>query len=138
MPSNFTDKMEEAFRRRRSGGATKRNNKRVKKKGANKKKFCKKSHSGYNSTGEEHKFSNRLKIDTKLINKARENLVKQAKREGIKLRQTYVRKGKAEAFRGGRYFHAKQFKRGRRSVSKQKTWLGRVMRDIGRKSPEVT
>ena len=76
--------------------------------------------------------------DSKLINKARENLVKQAKREGIKLRQTYVRKGKQEAFRGGRYFHAKQFKRGRKSVSKQKTWLGRVMRDIERKSPEVT
>ena len=76
--------------------------------------------------------------DSKLINKARENLVKQAKKEGIKLRQTYVRKGKQEAVRGGRYFHAKQFKRGRRSVSKQKTWLGRVIRDIERKSPEIT
>ena len=76
--------------------------------------------------------------DSKLINKARENLVKQAKREGIKLRQSYVRKGKQEATQGGRYFHAKQFKRGRRSVSKQKTWLGRVIRDIERKSPKIT
>ena len=74
--------------------------------------------------------------DAKLINKARESLVGEAKREGISLRQSYKFKGKKEAAQSGRYFHAKQYKRGRASVKRQKTWLGRVIRDIKRKSPE--
>ena len=74
--------------------------------------------------------------DTKLINKARENLVKEAQKEKIKLRQTYKFKGKRESVRAARYFHAKQYKRGRASVKKQKVWLGRVIRDVKRKIDE--
>lgn len=74
--------------------------------------------------------------DSKLINKARENLVKLAKKRGIELRQTYTFKGKHEAHRCSRLLHAKQFNRARTSIKKQKTMLGRVIRDIQRKFPE--
>ena len=73
--------------------------------------------------------------DGKLINKAREHLVEEAKREDIKLRQSYKIKGKKEKVQSDRYFHAKQYKRGKASLKKQKNWLGRVIRDIKRKCP---
>jgi len=72
--------------------------------------------------------------DAKLINKARERLVKEARRGGISLRQSYKFKGKREAVMSSRYFHARQVKRARASIKRQKTWLGRVIRDIKRKS----
>ena len=74
--------------------------------------------------------------DAKLINKAREHLVEEAKREGIALRQSYKFKGKKEAAKSGRYFHEKQYRRGRASVKRQRTWLGRVIRDIRKKCSE--
>ena len=74
--------------------------------------------------------------DGKLINKAREKLVKKAKKENIALRQSYKFKGKREKAQSDRYFHAKQYKRARASLKKQKTWLGRVIRDIKRKCSE--
>ena len=73
--------------------------------------------------------------DAMLINKAREHLVDEAKREDISLRQSYKIKGKKEKAQSDRYFHAKQYKRGKASVKKQKNWLGRVIRDIKRKCP---
>ncbi|MBC8270151.1 MAG: IS5 family transposase [Rhodospirillaceae bacterium] len=72
--------------------------------------------------------------DAKLIHKARERLVKQAKRSGIKLRQSYVRVGKHALIAHQRYAHAKQFKRANRQLRKLKTYLGRTIRDIRRKS----
>ena len=71
--------------------------------------------------------------DAKLINRARERLVKEAKREALSLRQSYKFKGKEESVKSSRYFHAKQYKRGRASLKRQKNWLGRVIRDIRRK-----
>lgn len=70
--------------------------------------------------------------DAKLFNRCREQLVKLAKEQNIKLRQTYSRKGKTAALMVGRYAHARQFKRMRRENRKLKTWLGRVSRDIQR------
>ena len=75
--------------------------------------------------------------DAKLINKAREHLVDEAKRASICLRQSYKFKGKKEAAQSARYFHAKQYRRGKASVKRQRTWLGRVIRDIKRKTPEA-
>jgi IS5 family transposase len=72
--------------------------------------------------------------DSKLINKSRENLVKMAKARGIPLRQTYTFKGKHEAHRCSRLLHARQFNRAKTSIKKQKTMLGRVIRDIVRKT----
>ena len=71
--------------------------------------------------------------DAKLIHKARERLVKQAKRAGIDLRQSYVRVGKMALIAHQRYAHAKQYKRARRQLRKLKTFLGRTRRDIQRK-----
>ena len=71
--------------------------------------------------------------DAKLIHRARERLVKQAKAAGIKLRQSYVRVGKKALIQHQRYAHAKQYKRAGRQFRKLKTQLGRVRRDIGRK-----
>ena len=70
--------------------------------------------------------------DTKLLNRAREQLVKLASEHSLKVRQTYARVGKHAAFNAGRYAHAKQFKRMRKEVKKLKNYLGRTVRDIER------
>jgi len=76
----------------------------------------------------------RYPTDARLLNRARERLVKQAKTDGIELRQSYARLGKRELLQQSRYAHAKQFKRARRSTRKLKTFLGRVIRDVERKT----
>jgi IS5 family transposase len=71
--------------------------------------------------------------DAKLLNRAREKLVRLAKLNGIGLRQSYARVGKFALIQHQRYAHAKQFKRANRMLKKLRTYLGRVIRDIGRK-----
>ena len=71
--------------------------------------------------------------DARLLNRAREILVRLAKGNGIKLRQSYARVGKLALIKHQRYAHAKQFKRANRALRKLKTYLGRIIRDIGRK-----
>jgi IS5 family transposase len=71
--------------------------------------------------------------DARLLNRAREILVRLAKRCRIKLRQSYARVGKFALIKHQRYAHAKQFKRANRALKRLKTYLGRVIRDIGRK-----
>ena len=71
--------------------------------------------------------------DARLLNRAREILVRLAQRCGIKLRQSYARVGKFALIKHQRYAHAKQFKRANRALKKLKTYLGRIIRDIGRK-----
>jgi IS5 family transposase len=71
--------------------------------------------------------------DAKLLNRAREILVRLAGKHGVDLRQSYVRVGKYALIRHQRYAHAKQFKRANRSLKKLRTYLGRVIRDIARK-----
>lgn len=70
--------------------------------------------------------------DSKLLNRAREQLVELADECGLKLRQSYARVGKFSALNAGRYAHAKQFKRMRKEVKKLKNYLGRTVRDIER------
>ena len=71
--------------------------------------------------------------DAKLVNRAREKLVKLAKRLGVVLRQSYARVGKIELIKHQRYAHARQFKRANKALRKLKTYLGRVIRDVKRK-----
>src|SRR5438093_3665567 len=71
--------------------------------------------------------------DAKLLNRARERLVRLAKKLGVSLRQSYRRVGKLALIKHQRYAHAHQFKRANRSLRKLKTYLGRVIRDIGRR-----
>jgi hypothetical protein len=70
--------------------------------------------------------------DAKLINRAREKLVKLARKTGLDLRQSYVRVGKFALIKHQRYAHAKQFKRANKALRKLRTYLGRTIRDIGR------
>jgi IS5 family transposase len=74
--------------------------------------------------------------DAKLTHRAREKLVGLAKKHGIKLRQSYARVGKAALIRHQRYAHARQFKRANRCLKTLRTYLGRVIRDIGRKTAD--
>ena len=71
--------------------------------------------------------------DAKLLNRAREILVRLAAKQGVTLRQSYVRVGKYVLIKHQRYAHAKQFKRANRSLRTLRTYLGRVIRDIARK-----
>ncbi len=71
--------------------------------------------------------------DARLMHRAIEKLVGLAKREGVVLRQSYLRVAKRAAIMVGRYSHAHQFKRARRMLKFLRTRLGRLIRDIGRK-----
>lgn len=71
--------------------------------------------------------------DAKLLNRAREILVRLAVKHSVELRQSYARVGKYALIQHQRYAHAKQFKRANRSLRKLRTYLGRIIRDIGRK-----
>src|SRR6266700_1189557 len=61
--------------------------------------------------------------DAKLLNRARERLVRLAKKLGVSLRQSYRRVGKLALIKHQRYAHAHQFKRANRSLRKLKTYL---------------
>jgi IS5 family transposase len=71
--------------------------------------------------------------DAKLINRAREIMVRLAKRHGVMLRQSYTRVGKIALIKHQRYAHAHQFKRANKALRKLRTYLGRVIRDISRR-----
>lgn len=66
--------------------------------------------------------------DARLMHRALEKLVDLAKRNDVPLRQSYARVAKRAAIMVGRYSHAHQFKRARRSLKFLRTRLGRVIR----------
>ena len=72
--------------------------------------------------------------DARLYQKARRILVREARRAGIELRQSYVRVGQRALQKQGRYAHANQGRRARKETRKLKVYLGRVIRDIRRKA----
>ncbi|MEK0161898.1 IS5 family transposase [Pseudoalteromonas piscicida] len=74
--------------------------------------------------------------DSKLLQKCRNKLVGFAKQAGIVLRQSYERVGPKAAQKVASYAHAKQFKRMKKTLKKQKNYLRRVMKDILRKITE--
>jgi len=74
--------------------------------------------------------------DARLAHKARRALVRVAKAEGIKLRQTYERASKAALFLHSRYATARHFKRAARQTRKLQVFLGRVIRDVRRKQTQ--
>src|SRR4030088_214523 len=75
--------------------------------------------------------------DAKLLNRAREKLVRLAQLHAVPLRQSYARVGKFALVQHQRYAHAKQFKRANRMLKKLRTYLGRIIRDIGSKIEET-
>ena len=56
------------------------------------------------------------------------------RKQGVRLRQSYRRKGPQALQQANRYGHARQYKRLRREVKRLHTYLGRVVRDIERKT----
>ena len=78
----------------------------------------------------------RFPTDARLYNRMREKLVKAAGEAGIELRQTYVRVGKKALFQQQNYARASQYNRAKRQTKKLKTYLGRVVRDIKRKTTQ--
>ncbi len=74
--------------------------------------------------------------DAKLLEVAIRQLGKLAKKHDVALRQSYVRVAKRAAMMAGRYAHAKQFKRMNRQIKFLRTRLGRLIRDIRRKTQD--
>jgi IS5 family transposase len=72
--------------------------------------------------------------DAKLMLTAIRQLGKLARQHGVPLRQSYVRVARRAALMAGRYVHAKQFKRAGRELRFLRTRLGRLIRDIRRKT----
>ena len=72
-------------------------------------------------------------VDSRLLEIARHKVVSAAKRAGIACKQTYAKEGKTLRRKAGGYAHAKQFKRLRKTVKRQRTILGVVMREVQRK-----
>jgi IS5 family transposase len=70
--------------------------------------------------------------DSRLYERARDQLVALAQEAGVELRQSYARLAPRLALQVGRYAHAKQFKRMRKALKKLKGYTGRVMRDLRR------
>ena len=71
--------------------------------------------------------------DSRLLEIARHKVVAAAKRAGICLKQTFAKEGKALRWKAGGYAHAKQFRRLRRVIKRQRTILGVVIREVQRK-----
>jgi IS5 family transposase len=72
-------------------------------------------------------------VDSRLLEIARHKVVGAAKRAGIHMKQTYAQEGKTLRRKAGGYAHAKQFNRLRKTVKRQRTILGVVMREVQRK-----
>jgi transposase, IS5 family len=66
--------------------------------------------------------------DSRLLEAARAKLVKLAQRAGLQLKQTYEREGRQLRRCAGGYAHAKQFKRLRRVLKRQRTILAPAAR----------
>ena len=72
-------------------------------------------------------------VDSRLLEIARQKVVSAAKRAGIQLKQTFAKEGKALRWKAGGYAHAKQFRRLKRVLKRQRTILGIVIREVQRK-----
>lgn len=71
--------------------------------------------------------------DSKLLETARAKVVEAAQANGIELKQTYAKEGRDLRFKAGRYAHARQFRRMHKMIKRQRTILGRLQREVGRK-----
>jgi IS5 family transposase len=72
-------------------------------------------------------------VDSRLLEIARHKVASAAKRAGIALKQTFAKEGKALRRKAGGYAHAKQFRRLKRVLKRQRTILGIIMREVQRK-----
>jgi transposase, IS5 family len=75
--------------------------------------------------------------DSRLLETARAKLVEAAKDAGVDLKQTFAKEGKELGRKAARYAHARQFKRMRRAIKRQRTIVGRLQREIDRKASAI-
>lgn len=75
--------------------------------------------------------------DSRLLEKSRQQLVKLATEQGLSLRQNYNRQAPKLAVQVGRYAHAKQFKRMKKTLRTLKTRVGRVHREVTRQLDQL-
>jgi len=68
-----------------------------------------------------------------LLRTAIEQLGRQARKTGLRLRQSYVRVARKAAMKTGRYLHAQQKRRAQRQVKFLRVRLRRLIRDVRRK-----
>jgi IS5 family transposase len=71
--------------------------------------------------------------DSRLLEVSRRKIVRLAKAAGIGLKKTFERETKVLCRKAGGHAHARQFKRLRRVVKRQRTILGIVLREVRRK-----
>jgi IS5 family transposase len=71
--------------------------------------------------------------DAKMLETARTKLVAAAKDQGIELKQTFAKEGNHLCRKAGRHADAKQYKRMRKTIKRQRTIVGRLRREIDRK-----
>ncbi len=72
-------------------------------------------------------------VDSRLLEIARHKVVGAARRAGIKFKQTYAQEGKTLRRRAGGHAHAKQFRRLKAVLKRQRTILGVILREVQRK-----
>jgi IS5 family transposase len=68
--------------------------------------------------------------DSRLLEVARHKLVEAAKSAGIALKKTFDKEGKQLTRMAGRYAHAKQFRRMKKPISRQRTIVEKLIRQI--------
>ena len=69
-------------------------------------------------------------VDARLLEIARYQVVKATKGCAIALRQSFAKEGKTLRRKAGGYAHARQFKRPARTVKRQRTILGKLIREV--------
>jgi IS5 family transposase len=77
-------------------------------------------------------------VDSRLLEIARAKVVQAAKQVGLTLKQTFVKEGRELRRKASGYAHARQFLRLRRTVKRQRTILGIVLREVRRKLTTVS
>jgi transposase, IS5 family len=76
--------------------------------------------------------------DSRLLEIARHKVASAARRAGIAVKQTFAKQGKTLRRKAGGYAHAKQFRRLARTVKRQRTILGCLMRDVQRSANRIS
>lgn len=70
--------------------------------------------------------------DARLLEIARRKVANAAQRAGIVLRQTFAKEGATLLYKAGGYAHARQFKRLKKVIKRQKTIVGILIREVQR------
>jgi transposase, IS5 family len=71
--------------------------------------------------------------DSKLLHRGIEILARLARRNGVRLRQSYLRVAKRAKREAAKLIYSGRPRQAERQVRRLRTWLGRLFRDIGRK-----